>query len=91
MKILSALLRQFTGEHTEPVDLELPPAVTVQREPRPKNVGTTVEDARRRYGQTFKAHTKVQRLTPPSRDLEFLNQKSEESAPRIVANIRRQK
>lgn len=91
MKILASLIRQFTGEHNEPVDLEIPPAVTVQREQRPKNVGTTVEDARRRHGRTFKAHAQVQRLTPPSRDLEFLNQKSEESAPRIVASIRRQK
>lgn len=91
MKLLAALLSQFTGGNTEPVDLELPPAVTVQREARPKNVGTTTEDARRRHGKPFKAHAKVERITPPSRDLEFLNQKSEESAPRIVANIRRQK
>lgn len=82
MRFLSKLL--WGGEDTDhPLDF-----VPVQQHDK-RSLSAKLKEARERHGREFRSHTKVERQTERSRDLQELNAKSAPAEPVILLDSHR--
>lgn len=84
MSLIEKLRDAFSGMSPEPAQVEIKPTVKPGPEIRAPERGTTLEQAATKHGRAFKAQSEVKRITPPSRDLQELNKKSDDAKAKSI-------